>query len=261
MRGLGYKRDKPDARDRLFAAHAASAAPIPDFASVDVPSVAPKNQGQTSSCVGNSEAQALRLAYLRRGIACPELSAMSIYRGARNIDGTNTDEGTQLRSGMQAVTTVGVALESAWPFDEHAINSQLPFSALRSAYDRHGKRGYHRIAEGNVDDWCRALAGGLPCVSGWDVTEVFCSSDGRHVVDVQQGAMAGGHAIACIGYGSSSHLAATMPGVSFAKSYPRLFVLVNSWGHEWGFSGRFFATPEFVADASDSWVVDVGGAK
>jgi C1A family cysteine protease len=257
VRSLGYKRDVPDARDRLFAVHRATAAPIPEFATVDRADVAPKDQGNTSSCVGNAWAQAMRLAL---GSSCPELSALDVYRIARNIDGTTGDDGTFLRSGGDAIRQLGVALESAWPFDEAQVNAQPTFGARHSAYDLSGDRGYHRIADAAVADWQRALASGLPVVAGWTVSNDFVSADGRSVIGPQAGlAPAGGHAICCVGYGSSAHFSSTIPGFVPDRDYPLLLELVNSWGAAYGYNGRILVTPEFVAEATDAWAVDAAG--
>jgi C1A family cysteine protease len=247
-RGLGYRKDARDPRDRLFAAHRASSGPVPDHASVDVPGVAPKDQRSTSSCVGNAWAQAVRLAYLAAGKPCPELSALDVYRLARNLDGTAGDDGTYLRSGGAAVRKLGVSTEAAWPFDEARVNAQPPFSARHSAFDLSGARGYYRLAEGDVGAVQRALAGGLPVVAGWQVSEVFRSSDGRSLVDVQQAPIAGGHALCVVGYDTA------------AANISPSFTLCNSWGAGWGFNGRFHATADFVTSASDVWAVDVRGA-
>ena len=257
MRGLGYKRDVRNDKERHFGAHRFAAADVPEFASVDT-GVAPKDQGQTSSCVGNSWAQAMRMAL---GSSCPELSALDVYRIARNLDGTPGDDGSQLRSGADAIRRLGVALEQDWPFSEALVNAQPTFGARHSAYDLGGTHGYYRIADGATPDWQRALANGLPVVAGWTVSESFCSSDGRGIVGPQAGLVpAGGHAICCVGYGSSDHFAATVPGFAPDQAHPLLFELVNSWGPGWGYSGRFFALPSFIAEASDAWAVDAKGA-
>jgi C1A family cysteine protease len=241
VRGLGYKRDVTDDRDHLFSAHPLSSDPIPPSASVDVATVAPKDQLSTSSCVGNSWAQALRLAYIKQGVECPELSALFVYRIARNLDGTEGDEGSQLRSGARAIQKLGCSPEASWPFSESKINDQLSFSAEHDGFDRDGKRRYYRIAAGDTDGVKRALAAGLPVVGGWDVSNEFCSSDGKQVFDVQdQNDIAGGHAIAIVGYVGD------------------VFTLFNSWGPDWGFhNGRFHVTKGFIAAGTDLWALDI----
>lgn len=242
-RGLGYKQDRPDSRDHAFSLHPAAALALPISASIDVATVEPKDQLATSSCVGNCWAQALRLAYLARGLVCPELSAAYVYRLARNIDGTNGDEGSYLRSGAAAVQRLGCAPEASWPLREETINDQVPFSAQHAGFDRKGSRRYYRIPAGDSDSVRRALAARLPVVGGWQVDHAFVEGDGRGLIDVQdQTSLAGGHAIAIVGYAADG-----------------TFTLINSWGPFFGLYGRFQVTEGFVESGTDLWALDTNG--
>lgn len=256
MRGLGYLPDAPDPRDHVFALHAAASDPVPAFASVDQPHIAAKSQGTTSSCVGNAEAAGLRLAYLARGIDCPELSALAVYRGARNIDGSSDDRGTYLRSGMRAIMDLGCPPERAFPFSELAVNDQLPFSALSAGYDRHGLRSYHRIETGDLDSIARALAAGLPVCAGFQVSEAFCSSNGRQIVGKQTAPIAGGHALCIVAVGSRDKLIVEFGDAIPPTTEPRLWRVLNSWG-QFGYRGRFYASDAFIASATDIWAMDI----
>jgi C1A family cysteine protease len=241
-RGLGYRPDKPDPRDHAFSAHHAALASVQTSASVDVPHVVPKNQGSTSSCVGNSWAKGLQLSYLASGLECPDLSALYIYRIARNLDATVGDDGSFLRSGARAVQNAGCAPEIAWPFSEARVNDQIPFRAEHAGFDMSGTRRYFRIAAGDTDGVKRAIAAKLAVVGGWDVDDDFVSGDGKTIVDVQDPRRnAGGHAIALIGYDHDT------------------FTLINSWGAAYGINGRFRATKGFVAAGTDLWAIDPRG--
>ncbi len=242
-RSLGLRGpDAPDDRDRKFSAHRAATGPIPLSASVDDAHVVAKDQGNTSSCVGQATAQALRLAYLKRGIACPDLSALFVYRLARNIDGTTNDDGSFLRSGAQAVQKLGCAPEFSWPFNEAEVNTEIPFSAQHDAFDRAGVRRYYRIAAGDTDGIKRAIAAGLSVTGGWDVDQAFVSSDGQSIIDVQnQSSIAGGHAMCVCSYAND------------------VFGILGSWGSNYGHSGRIKVTKGFMAAGSDFWVFDTQG--
>jgi C1A family cysteine protease len=191
--------------------------------------------------VGQAVAQALRLSYLARNVACPELSARSVYRLARNIDGTETDGGTYLRSGCYAVQRLGCATEEACPFSEAGISDQLPFRALHSSFDRGGTRRYYRIAAGNTDAVRRAIAAGFPVVGGWSVDAAFVQSDGIALTDAIRGAIVGGHAMTIVGYDSKA------------------FTVLGSWGDDYGVRGRIRATDGFVAQGTDLWAIDTDG--
>lgn len=262
QRRFGYRVDPLDSRDRLFAAHRAAASAVPSIAVIDMAGFAPKDQFSTSSCVGESTSQALRVAYCgATGILAPELSGRGIYRMARNVDGIVGDEGAYIRSAVAAVRDDGAPTEESFPFSEEYIDEPLSMRALHSAYDLAGERSYHRIGYGDTDDWCRALAAGLPIVAGWTVSNEFASSDGRSVVDGQAGkSIAGGHAICALGYAPSDFFEQRFDGFKADRHYERLFLLINSWGAGWGFNGRFLATPAFVAEATDAWALDIRSA-
>lgn len=261
--GLGYRKDRPDPRDKVFALHAASDAPVPSFASVDVDTVRAKNQGRTSSCCGQGISQGIRLANLATKVDCPELAALFAYRVALNLDGANVDEGTEVRQVLKAVTNLGLCSESSMPFSESAVLNQPTFAAESDAFDRRGLRGYYRIASGDVDGMAKALAAGFPVVAGWDVTETFCSTDGHSVIGAQTGAMAGGHCMCIVGVGSSADWSHRYPAFQPPKSYARLGRIVQSWGDNdrvYGYSGRIFADEDFLSQATDVWALDCRGA-
>lgn len=268
-RGLGYQRDVPDARDHLFSAHPASAAAVQAFATIDRDDVNPKNQLRTSSCCGNGSTKILQLSALAAGIVCPELSARFAYRMALNLDGADADEGTQVRQAVKGLTLFGAPPETDMPMSEAEILAQPTFRAEHDAFDRRGLRGYHRIADGDLDGIRKAIKAGFGIVAGWDVTEAFCSASGKDVIDAQRGTMAGGHCMGIVGAGSSSDWETRYSQFRPGKSYPLLGRVIGSWGGDvavsgepptgYGYNGRIFVTPEFLGEATDLWALDVSG--
>lgn len=241
-RAFGYLRDPEDARDQPFAAKLGRFAesPPPASASLERADVRPKDQGMTSSCTGQAVAQAVRLAYLHQGVACPELSALDVYyRGRAEYGGQGTDDGSYLRSVISATKQGGVADERAWPFSEYDVNRNPNMLARRSAFDRKGTRGYYRIEGGDVDGIRRAIAAGYPVVGGWQVDDGFLNWNGNGVISGQVMAI-GGHA---------------MPIVSYAAD--GTFRLLNSWGLSYGRSGYAVVDDMFVAAVQDAWAIEV----
>lgn len=263
---LGYKPDRTDHRDRLFSTHnAGRAALLVDRALVDDLTLPPKNQLRTSSCVGQAGGAGIRLAYLAKGIECPELSARYGYRGCLNIDMVDEDQGTYLRNLVKVAQKAGIATEKAWPFSEAGILEQPDADTLSDAADRRGIRGYYRIPGGDTLAKKRALAAGMPIIGGWEVSEDFVSSDGREVFERQRPPIAGGHAMAVVGFGPSEYFEELLPTFRpNGKRWSELFLLLGSWGGDddfppYGHNGRILVTPEFAADVTDAWVLDVGG--
>ena len=238
---LGCIPDLPDPRDLPFSAIRSALAPaIPLAASVDDPRVLIKDQTITSSCVGQAWAVGIRLAYLKAGVACPDLSALFLYRLARTLDGEDRDDGTYLRSAARVAMKLGAAREADFPFDAAKVNDAIGLGALHSGHDLRGIRGYYRIDTGDVDGVRLAIANGYPVVAGWDVDQTFMDWDGRRPIPGTLGRVLGGHALALYGYEEDG-----------------TFGFRNSWGIGWGRAGHGVATEAWVARARDVWAVDV----
>lgn len=265
-RGLGYIRDVPDDRDKKFSAHPFSAAPLLPFANADRDEVHAKNQLQTSSCVGNGITQGARISTLNAGNECPELSARYDYRLALNLDGSEADEGTQVRQGLKALMKFGACAEAEMPMSDSLILAQPSFALEHAGFDRRGVKSYYRIPDGDVAGMRRALQAGWCVAAGWDVTEEFVSNDGRSVVGAQTGSMAGGHCMLIAGAGPSADWTRLYPQFRPAKSYPLLGRIVGSWGGDfvaseqapthYGYNGRIFAEPAFLEQGTDLWALN-----
>lgn len=241
-RGLGYLADLPDDRDLLLGVHlgALAASPPPASASVESIAVLPRDQSITNSCVGQGISQAVRLAYLREGVQCPELSALFPYLMSRAEHQDQTrDEGTYVRTAIQSVRHSGIPDETAWPFDVAKVNTVPNMLARRSAYDRRGIRHYSRIVPGDVDGVRRAIAQGFPVVAGWQVDEAFLYWNGQGVVTGQVRPI-GGHCMVITSYAADG-----------------TFRLLNSWGRSWGRDGYAITDSMFVAAAQDAWAIEV----
>lgn len=243
-RGLGYRPDPWDARDRSLSAHLAAFGAAdyvpPSSASVEHEGVGPKDQDQTSSCTGQATAQAVRLAYLRQGVACPELSALFAYYIARAQSGDQgVDEGSYLRSAIKGVQQLGIPEEQAWPFSNDLVNRHPGLGAYRAAYDRRGIRAYHRIDPGDTNGVRRAIAAGYPVVGGWQVSEAFLDWDGSAPITAQVDTI-GGHALPVVSYAGDG-----------------TFRLLNSWGAGWGRDGFAVVDDAFIAQGTDLWAVQV----
>lgn len=246
MKGLGYKRDKHDPRDQhlgvLLGAQATT--PPPPSADLRNSAVKAKDQGNTSSCTGQSTSQALRLAYLHAKVSCPELSALTIYYWGRAESGEqDTDGGSYLRDVIQGVKRFGCADEATWPFHEERVNVGPNPTAYRNAYDRRGPRAYYRVPP-NPDDVRRAIAAGYPVVGGWQVSQSFMDWDGHGAIGAQTVNILGGHAMPICAYDPSG------------------FWLLNSWGTGWGRDGGYaLVSEDFIRQGTDLWAIDLGVTK
>lgn len=239
-RGLGYLVDAQDPRDLMLSVRLQAGGSIPSSLSLYDARQRVRHQGEVSWCVGFAGTSAVRLGYLAAGVDCPELSPCFLYRGCRNVDGTNEDAGTYIRSAMRVAMKLGLAAEMAWPTTPERMNEALGLAAAHAAHDRFGTRGYYRVASGDTDGIRLALASGFPVVAGWTVDRAFMRWDGAHPIPADLGAPEGGHAMAIVGYRADG-----------------TFDLLNSWGTEWGQGGFGWASEGFAARARDVWAIDL----
>jgi hypothetical protein len=209
----------------------------PASASVRHPLVNPRDQGGTNSCVGQAWSQALRLAWLRKGKDCPELSALHNYFLSRaEFGGQREDDGSYLRTGAKAVVRFGCATERAWPFRADRVNRRPSWAADRSGHDSRGVRGYFRLY--SPDDVRRAIAAGYPVVGGWSVDREFLDYSGGVIEGTDVARVVGGHAVVIESYAGD------------------VFTILNSWG-SWGEDGRGRVSEAWVAGGRDLWAVSV----
>ncbi|HEU4544330.1 MAG TPA: C1 family peptidase [Jiangellaceae bacterium] len=246
MRGLGYRKDLDDERDHRFSARPKAGGPLPDLVdhSGSVPRVL--DQGSTNSCVGHAWASALQLGQIIDGNPSAELpSPLAIYSWARAEHGEDRlDEGTYLRAAARAVQHFGFPSFGLWPTDAARVNERPGPSVFRDAHDRRGLRGYQRVVFGDTESIRRALAGGSPVVFGTTIREGFFDVDGRSVIDHEGGALAGGHAMAVVGY--RWHESTKM----FHYRW------LNSWSAAWGDGGFCWVTENRMLLAQDLWIAD-----
>ncbi len=234
--GLGYNRDKHDARDKHFAALNIGII-VPEAASLKQHVVEVLDQKDSSSCVAHAWSQALRITDVVEGAKNPFLdSRLFHYFGARKFDGGPVaDQGTQLRSAAQSIVKFGRPSELAWPFDMAQINNQPPWEAFREGFDRKGPAGYYRL--GYVEQIRQAIAAGKPVVGGTEVgNSIFSYTGGIYDPDPNEQKV-GGHALAIVAYDANS------------------FTFVNSWSRSWGEGGFCRMSLRFAETFTDLWAV------
>jgi hypothetical protein len=252
---LGY-RPSPPGWIGLGHPHHLAAAAVPEYAYVELPPAI--DQGNSSSCTGNSSAVAICAAMAHAaGMPSgqfPELpSRLFLYFGARwYINETDQDNGAEIHSIFDAAAKLGVPPESAWPFSDKLADviRQPDMNAYHKAADQKLITGVWKISSSGtdrVDDVARALASGAAVVWGTAldnaVFDLENNPDG--VWPGVTGAVIGGHAM-------------ILQSVEPWKQGERRLLSRTSWG-QFGRQGSFYVSENAVAspNASDFLVVQL----
>jgi len=206
------------------------------------------NQGALSSCVANAGFQAIRAAQIRAGATAATASRLFGYFFARAIHAaTKEDQGTYIRLFFQAMNTFGFPQEQFWPYNEALVNKMPSKNAIRMAFDQLAPTKYYRITSTGserIRDIKRAIAEKHLVVFGTTVGQAFGSSHIKPNVPLgppDAGTWMGGHAMCIDAYNGDN------------------FSIVNSWGTDWGDSGRCLFSADYLEwyRSNDFWVVDV----
>lgn len=242
----GWRPDLPDHRDFRLAASPLAA--LPERVDLRLLCPPPFDQGGIGSCTANAIANAHIFAQMKQG-GTPlfEPSRLFTYFSAREYENsTESDAGCSIRDGMKSIVRQGVCPEVDWPYLEGRFRLRPPSSAYVNALNHQGIT-YRRIQQ-NLTDMRSCLAGGFPFVFGFTVYESFESdavaASGLLGMPSASEAVVGGHAVLCVGYNNVS----------------RRFLIMNSWGKDWGYHGYFAMPYGYLTDsglASDFWTLSL----
>jgi len=246
----GWKKEDPHPSDNHFdraretferlAGSSTGTFIIPEYTPIS-------NQGQLSSCVGNSTTDALEILLgIQSQNSVVQLSRLMTYWIARRLThDEKQDAGTFIRSAFSQLARLGVCPEVVWPYDESKVCVQPSLKAFEDG-DSNRISNYYRISSSGssrLNDLETAIRAKHPVVFGTTVGSNFMDYDGTGVLDIPNDSL-GGHAIICVG---------VRPSVEAGK---REFLIRNSWGTEWGYKGHAWLTEDYMAwsATNDLWV-------
>jgi len=208
------------------------------FSEAIIPEYTPvSNQGGIGSCVANAMCDGLEIL---QGLADPfsvqQLSRLSLYYWSRcKHRGQTQDDGTYIHSAAEQLQTMGVLLESDWPYDESKVNDPPPSHLAMAASDNRLSGAVPLKKRADVLDEVEALVrSGCPVVLSAQITRAgFQDPDPSAVLDAPEGEIWGGHAILCT-------------GVRVLRSGLREFYIRNSWGASWGDHGHIWINTRYM---------------
>lgn len=203
-----------------------------------------QTQGNLQSCTACAVTSAMAFELGRAGHAT-SLSALFLYYVERTLrHQVGADSGGGLRDACKAAARWGACTESTWPYLPDRVEKRPPKSAYTQAL-RHRVASYERLAQ-RLDELRRCLASGRPFLFAFSAHTGFESEGvtrtGRlHLPGRER--FLGNHAVMCVGY----------------EDVGRQFLVLNSWGPDWGQHGFFQMPYLYLLDsglARDFWIIN-----
>lgn len=254
--GFGYRRDRPDRRDRILFAAVPNVDALPQEVSNERDLPAPFDQGTIGSCVGWSAATTAYVMMRKDGHRRPFMpSPVFLYREARVLGGyVEEDAGAEIRFAWKAANKLGLPpMSNLKPryeprdmpdpstalFPEGSIWRKPPSASHYADAERRQVLTYYRLA--TLEDLLQCLADGWCANIGFTVFRSLYGARSA-VVDVPDPTPGdrelGGHAVVAYGY----------------SKLRRRILLRNQWGpaaHEG--TPNFTLSFDFMAQHSWDW--------
>jgi len=207
--------------------------PLPESANLQKFAPAVGNQGQQGSCVAWSSAYGARsiLESVRTGQPGNNVKfSPSFLYNQIGLDGC---QGSYIERAMEFMTKQGSVPYNAFPYNEHDCTNQ-PDQQLVQQASQYKMRGFNRLTVGDRNDVIdlnaikQNLSQGAPVAIGMMVGQSFMQDMmGKDLWQPQPDDRSmqgfGGHAMCVVGYDD--------------KKYGGSFLIMNSWGPEWGNNG------------------------
>lgn len=217
--------------------------PLPESANLQKFAPAVGNQGQQGSCVAWSSAYAARSILESARTGQPGESVKFSPSFLYNQIGLDGCQGSYIQRAMEFMTKQGSVPYQAFPYTDQDCSNQ-PSQQLMQQATQYRMRGYNRLTLGDRTDndaidlqaIKQNLSQGAPVAIGMMVGQSFMQE--MMGKDLWQPAPGdedmqgfGGHAMCVVGYDD--------------KKYGGSFLIMNSWGPEWGNNG--FAWVQYPA--------------
>lgn len=157
-----------------------------------------------------------------------------LYARCKQLDGIPNTEGTYIRTALQIAMTEGLCPEALCPTDVYKNTGTLPIITqdMKDAASNYKILSYKMITDtegyADVDEAKSLIASNHFIVMGSFVEQSWNYTDGGWLLE-PYGYIRGGHCTFIEGY----------DGLQQYLGYTGFIDGVNSWGEEWGISGRF----------------------
>ena len=198
------------------------------------------DQGQIGSCTANAVCQSMRMCQKYQDF---EPSRLFLYAKERLAEGETTlsDSGADAEDGLEQLKNYGVCPESDWPYDESKVNvvppSNCDVDALNYKVHTIGRIcSDYANSSTKINGIKKSIIAGIPILIGIEVYSSFESEQVAQTGDVPiplpDEECVGGHEVLIIGFDDEN----------------KKFILVNSWGVNWGNQGYFTLDYDYVTN-------------
>jgi C1A family cysteine protease len=205
----------------------------------------PYDQGDIGSCTANAISMALLM--LEHGTPLEGFSPSRLYlyvkeRLAELQSGTQlSDSGADAADGLSILMKSGVCSEAVWPYDTAKVDTIPPHQCDLDAA-KHKIAAIGTVAKPNVtgtalvDAIAHSILSGIPVLIGITVYDSFESETvaqtGNVPMPSDDDQEVGGHEVLIVGYDDAA----------------KQFLLINSWGANWGLQGYFHMPYEYITN-------------
>ncbi len=202
-----------------------------------------EQQGAIGSCTANSCAGAYEYLINRNEGRLYDISRLFLYYNSRCMNGQqNVGMGAPLGNVLQCLSETGVCSEQLWPYITSKVFIRPPQNTYDEAKDRTISK--YEYVPTDLDTWKSVLAEGYPIIFGANLYQAFQQPrNGRIPMPRQNEVSTGAHAMLCVGYSDPD----------------RVFIVRNSWGHQWGDNGYCYFPYDYLMNPNlnnnDSWVI------
>lgn len=243
----GWRRDKPDHRDRLVVPPPAAFMPVRSRIRWEIPIF---DQGALGSCAANAACS--MVAHLDRqddGIA-RTYSRLYLYARTRLLEGTPLveDSGVEIRDVFKALRLNGVCEERLWPYDP-ACFDMLPGEEADGNAEAHQAIFYYRCPSLKLVK--TSIAQAFPVQFGFSCPENLFSNEaartGKVLYPEPGEKLDGGHAVLGTAYDDEMRIGDEVGAIGGP----------NSWGTSWGDRGWIWIPFRFFVEelATDAWTL------